>query len=124
MFPDEMLWKHVEGDLAPAEAARVEEAAASDAALRLRLDEIRVVREEILGGAPRPPDGFAARVAARAVWRRGAPAFDMDEARRFLRRALVAASLLAALGVAYLAVEVLPAVFGPAPMEAAPLLPR
>jgi hypothetical protein len=124
MFADEQVWRYVEGEIPPTEAAALEEAAAADASLRLRIEEVRLIREEILSGAPRPPEGFAARVAARAVWRRRSPSLDMDEARRFLRRALVAASILAALGLAYLAVEVVPGMFRPAPMEASPLLPR
>jgi anti-sigma factor RsiW len=107
------LWKLLDGELPAAEAEAIEAAAAADPGLRRRLEELRALKEGILAGAPRPSPGFAARVAARAAGLAPAPVLDLEDARRLLRRALVAAVVLAAIGLAVFALEVLPAAFEP-----------
>ena len=59
--------------------------------------------------------GLAAQLPAGAI-------LDLEEARRFLRRALVAAALIGALGIGYLALEFVPSLLEPAPLQASPLL--
>ncbi len=122
MLSEEMLWKYVEGELTPAEAGVVEEGEKTDEEVRRRLADIRAIREEMLAGAPQPPDDFPDRVAVLAARLPKAPVIDLDEARRFLKKALVAAAILAAVGLAYLAFEVAPDWFRPDPMQASPLL--
>lgn len=122
MHDDTILWKLLDGELPPSEAAAIEADGARDSALRRRLDDLRTIKESILAGAPRPPAGFAARVAARAAARPPTPVIDLEEARRFLRRALVAAAVLAALGITYVALRVVPAIFEPPDILAGPEL--
>jgi len=118
MHTDEQLWKLVDGELPAAEAEAVEQAARTDAALQSRIDRMRTIKREVTAGAPAPPPDFADRVVALAA----RPVFDLAEARRVLRRALVAAAILAALGIAYFAVEVGPDLVGPSNLQANPLL--
>jgi anti-sigma factor RsiW len=122
MLSEEMLWKYVEGELAPVQAGEIEELERTDETVRRRLDDIRAVRQEMLAGAPTPPDDFPDRVALLAARLPKAPVIHLDEVRRFLRKALVAAAILAAVGLAYLAFEVAPDWLEPAPMQASPLL--
>ena len=122
MYSDEHLWKYADGELSPTEAAALEAASTGDDGLRSRIGEIRLIKAEVLGDAPAPPEGFAARVAAQALWRRRTPTLDLDEARQFLRRVLVAATILAAVGLVYLAVEVVPTLLQPPEMYAIPEL--
>jgi len=119
---EEMLWKYVEGELTPVQASEIEELESQDEAIRRRLADIRAIRDELLAGAPTPPDGFPERMAVLAERLPKAPVIHLDEARRFLRKALVAASILAALGLTYLAFEVAPDWLEPPPMQASPLL--
>ena len=119
---EEMLWKYVEGELTPVQAGEIEELEREDESVRRRLDDIRAIRDELLAGAPTPPEGFPERLAVLAERLPRAPVIHLDEARRFLRKALVAASILAALGLAYLALEVAPDWLEPPPMQASPLL--
>jgi len=118
------LWRHVDGELPPAEVAEIEAAAGADPALARRIEEMRLIKRAVLRGAPEPSAGFADRVVARALQPepRGAALVDLQEARRFLRRALVAAAILAALGLTYLAVEVVPSLLQPPQLHADPLL--
>jgi len=123
--PDEpTLWRYLDGECAADEAARLEAAAAADPALARRIEDLRAVRdevrEELFAGAPRLPEEFPDRVveAARALPR--GDVIDLAEARRFLKRALVAAALLGAIGLTYLAVEVLPDLFGLPTLQARP----
>jgi hypothetical protein len=108
MYDDRTLWKHLDGALPAAESATIETAAAADPVLLRRLEELRGLSAAMRAGVPRPPAGFADRVVARALAAPAAAALDLEEARRFLRRVLVAAAVLAALGLAYLAVDVIP----------------
>jgi len=124
-LPDETtLWRYLDGDTPPDESARIEDAAQADPALARRIEDLRVVRDEVkrelLEGAPRLPDDFPDRVveAARALPR--GDVVDLAEARRFLKRALVAAALLGAIGLTYLAVEVLPDLLGLPALQARP----
>jgi anti-sigma factor RsiW len=122
MLSEEMLWKYVEGELAPVQAGEIEELERTDEVVRRRLADIRTIRQEWLADAPQPPDGFPDRVALLATRLPKAPVIHLDEVRRFLRKALVAAAILAAVGLAYLAFEVAPDWLEPAPMQASPLL--
>ena len=61
---DAQLWRFLDGELSEAEATRIERDAAADPALATRLDGLRVIGSGVLAGAPRPPSGFAAKVAA------------------------------------------------------------
>jgi anti-sigma factor RsiW len=108
MIDDRTLWRHLDGELPAAEAERIESAAARDPGLRRRLAELRGISAAARAGVPGPPPGFAERVVARALASPPAPLLDLEEARRFLRRVVVAAAVLAALGLAYLAVHVVP----------------
>ncbi|MHC4490846.1 MAG: hypothetical protein ACYTDU_04395 [Planctomycetota bacterium] len=103
----------MDGELSAAQAEAIEAAAAADPGLRRRLEELRARKEAVLAGAPRPPPGFAAEVVARAAGLAPAPVLDLEDARRLLRRALVAAVVLAAVGLAIFALEVLPTAFEP-----------
>jgi len=113
MHDDATLWKLLDGELSAAQAEAIEAAAAADPGLRRRLEELRAQKEAVLAGAPRPSPGFAAKVVARAAGLAPAPVLDLDDARRLLRRALVAALVMAAVGLAMFALEVLPTAFEP-----------
>jgi anti-sigma factor RsiW len=113
MHDDATLWKLLDGELSAADAAAIEAAAAADPGLRRRIEELAAQKEAVLAGAPQPPPGFSARVAAKAAGLAPAPVLDLEDARRLLRRALVAAVVLAAVGLAFFAIEVLPTVFEP-----------
>jgi anti-sigma factor RsiW len=110
MYDDRTIWRHLDGELPEAEARAFEAAAAKDPALARRIAELREVSAAVRGGVPKPPPDFAAKVVARAMAGPIAPVLPLDEARRFLRRVVVAAAILAAAGVAYLAAEILPKV--------------
>jgi anti-sigma factor RsiW len=112
MYDDGTLWKLVDGELPEEESRAIEEAAGSDESLRQRILEMRSLKEGILADAPHPPPDFADRVVGRARRLSASPVVDLDDARRFLRRMLVAATVLAALGLAYLAVEIVPDLVG------------
>ena len=118
MYSDEQLWKFVDGEASEAEARAIAESAASDPALELRIEQLRAVKREVLAGAPEPPPGFPGRVAALAMRRTQASILDLEDARRFLKGALVAAAVLAAVGLAFLAFEVLPGWIEPPPIAA------
>jgi hypothetical protein len=95
--------------LPAADAESIEHAANQDATLAARLDELRLIGEAVRDGAPTAPPGFANRVAATAQLRGASPrSAEILDLRRFVRRALVAAALLAALGLGYIVVEVVP----------------
>jgi anti-sigma factor RsiW len=119
---DEQLWKLLDGELPDAEAQALKKAAAKDPALRARIEEFSTMKEAVLAGAPEPPPGFPDRVAELAAERSRASVIDLEDARRFLRRALIAAALLAAVGLAFVAADVLPSWVEPA-KAADPLLP-
>lgn len=108
---DAQLWRFLDGELPEAEASRIESAAAGDAVLASRIEELREVGRGVLGGLPRAPSGFAAKVVASAQLRGARPPAELLEMRRFARRVLVAAAILAAVGLAYLAVDVVPDMF-------------
>jgi anti-sigma factor RsiW len=110
---DATLWKLLDGELSAAEADAIEAAAAADPGLRRRLEELSAQKQAVLAGAPRPPPGFAARVVAKAARLAPAPVLDLEDARRLLRRALVAAVVLAAVGLTFFVLEVLPTAFEP-----------
>ena len=115
MFSDTQLWNYVDGQASD----DIERAAREDGSLRARIDQMRAIKSEIVGGAPAPSPGVADRVVALAGT---TPVFDINEARRILKRALVAAAVLAAIGLAYLAVEVGPELLAPSRLQANPLL--
>jgi len=106
--PEDLVWCYLDGELSPADAQSVEAAAAQDPALQARIDEARLIGAAVLEGAPRPAAGFAGKVTARAQLRGVQPGAQVLEMRRFLKRALVAAAVLAAVGIAYMAIEVVP----------------
>ena len=108
---DAQLWRFLDGELPEAEASRIESAAAADEALAARVDALREIAGDVLAGAPRPPSGFAAKVVASAQLRGARPPAELLEMRRFTRRVLAAAAILAAVGLAYLAVDFVPDVF-------------
>ncbi len=101
MYDDKILWKHLDGELPAAESEAIAAAAGRDEALRARLHGLRTIRAGVLEGAPTPNSGFADRVIAR-IAKPQTPLFDLDEARRFLRKMVIAAAVLAALGMSYL----------------------
>ncbi len=108
MYDSRTIWKRLDGELPAAEAQALDAAAARDPALGRRMAELREVAAAMRGGVPKPPPDFAARVVARALAGPEAPVLALDDARRFLRRVVVAAAVLAALGLAYLVADVLP----------------
>ncbi|MHC4223228.1 MAG: hypothetical protein ACYSUN_04490 [Planctomycetota bacterium] len=118
MYNDEQLWKFLDGEASDAEARAIAESAAADPALERRIEQLRAVKREVLAGAPEPPPGFPGRVAALATQGTQASILDMEDARRFLKGALVAAAILAAVGLAFLAFEVLPGWIEPPPISA------
>ncbi|MHC4953158.1 MAG: hypothetical protein ACYTGZ_04655 [Planctomycetota bacterium] len=121
---DAQLWRFVDGELAPADAAAVEQAASTDSAIAARIDGMRTMSAAVLDGAPRPPAGFAAKVAATARLR-GAPApAEILEMRQFVRRILIAAAIVAAVGLTYMAVDVVPDLVDRLVAEPDPLLER
>jgi anti-sigma factor RsiW len=108
-YTDSQLWRYLDGVLPAADAESIEHAANQDATLAARLDELRLIGEAVRDGAPTAPPGFANRVAATAQLRGASPrSAEILDLRRFVRRALVAAALLAALGLGYIVVEVVP----------------
>ena len=133
---DSEVWRYVDGELPPADADAIEVQAARDPVLQKRIDEARLMRAAVLEGAPRPPAGFAAKVAARAQLRAAQPTQQVLavrqvlatqqvlEMRRFLRRVLVAAAILAAVGIAYMAIEVVPDLVDGLTAGSDPLLER
>ena len=124
MHSEQELWRYLDGEMGAAEAEAIEAAAQSDEALRGRIDELRTIKTEVLAGAPEPTPDFAARVAAMAAnaGRSLAPVLDLDEARRYLKRVLVAAAILGAVGMAYLFLGWLPEFLEPSQIQANPLL--
>ena len=118
------IWLYIDGELPPADADAIEAQAASDPVLRNRIDEARLMRAAVLEGAPRPSAGFAAKVTARAQLRGAQPSEQVLEMRRFLRRVLVAAAILAAVGIAYMAIEVVPDLVDGLTAGSDPLLER
>jgi len=108
MYDDRTIWRHLDGEMPEAEARAFEEARGKDTALARRMAELSEVSAAVRGGVPKPPPDFAARVVARAMAGPVAPVFPLDEARRFLRRVIVAAAILAAVGATYLAIKVVP----------------
>ena len=108
-YTDSHLWKYLDGVLPAADAEAIEREADSDEVLAARIDELRLIGEAVRDGAPSAPPGFANRVAATAQLRGASPrSAEVLDLRRFVRRVLVAAALLAALGLGYIAVEVVP----------------
>ncbi len=108
-YTDSQLWRYLDGVLPAADAESIEHAANQDATLAARLDELRLIGEAVRDGAPAAPPGFANRVAATAQLRGASPrSAEILDLRRFVRRALIAAALLAALGLGYIVVEVVP----------------
>ena len=67
MHSDEKLWKHLDGELSPDESQAIDKEAGTDAALAARLDEFRLMKREVLAGAPKPPADFPDRVVAAAT---------------------------------------------------------
>ncbi len=65
MHNDATLWKLIDGELPADEARALKDAAATDEALRRRIDEMRAMKDGILAGAPEPPPDFANRTVAR-----------------------------------------------------------
>jgi anti-sigma factor RsiW len=123
MRSDRELWKYLDGELTPEEASAIAAELERDPALKGRLNELEALSADVAAGAPEPPAGFAGKVAAMATLATPVPALDLDEARRFARRALVAAAVLGAVGLAYLAFGLLPDVLDTAqPLQASPLL--
>ncbi len=108
-YTDSQLWRYLDGVLPAADAESIEHAANQDATLAARLDDLRLIGEAVRDGAPSAPPGFANRVAATAQLRGASPrSAEILDLRRFVRRALIAAALLAALGLGYIVVEVVP----------------
>jgi len=108
-YTDSHLWRYLDGELPAAEAEAIERGAQQDGALAARLDELRSLSEAVRDGVPTPPPGFANRTVATAQLRGATPrSAEVLELRRFVRRVLVAAALLAALGLGYLVVDVVP----------------
>ncbi len=130
-MPNPDIWLYVDGELPPADADAIEAQAARDPVLQERIDEARLIRAAVLEGAPHPSHGFAAKVAARAQLRAPQPkqqilqpTQQVLEMRRFLRRVLVAAAILAAVGIAYMAIEVVPDLVDGLTAGSDPLLER
>ena len=118
-FSDQRLWAYLDGEASADEGAAIETAAAENAALAAQLAEMRILKDEVLVGAPMPPADFADRVVAVAK-KYAAPILDLREAHRMLRRALVAAAILAAVGMGLLAARIVPELLEPAPIQASP----
>ncbi|MGQ0614566.1 MAG: hypothetical protein ACT4PV_12595 [Planctomycetaceae bacterium] len=118
MHTDEELSRFLEGGLPPERAAALAAAIDRDAALRSRIEELRLLKEQLFAGAPAPPPDFPERIARLAEAARPA-ALDLDAARRFLRRLAWAAAILAAIGLTALATRVLPEMRRP--VQAAPV---
>ncbi len=124
MHSEQELWRYLDGEMSAAEAEAIEAAVQGDEALRGRIDELRAIKAEVLAGAPEPAPDFAARVAAMAATavQSLTPVVDLDEVRRYLRRVLVAAAILGAVGMTYLFLGWLPELLEPSGIEANPLL--
>ncbi len=118
MRTDRQLWQLLDGELPEAEAARLRAEAAGDAEFAARISALASVKRGILAGTPPVPPGFSRRIEALASRGGPAPAVDLDEIRRFLRRSLVAAAILGAIGLAYLAAELGPKLLAPPPLQA------
>ena len=118
------FWRYIDGELSPADEEAMETAAAADTALRQRIEDARQVGAAVLEGAPRPSPGFAAKAVARVRMPGVQPPAQVLEMRRFVRRVLVAAALLAAVGVAYMAIEVVPDLVDGLKADSDPLLER
>ncbi len=121
MYSDEQIWRYVDGLMEAGDAQRLKQQAQADEELQARIEQCRLIRSEVLAGAPEPPPDFAAELARRAA---AAPVLDLAEARRVLKRALVAAALLAAVGLALLAMEALPGILRAEETIAEPLFRR
>lgn len=110
---DELLSAHLDGELAPDEATRLEARLAAEPALRARLGALRAAAATVGTGVPAPSPVARERAVAEAMWAAGqaggdAPAarvVDIGERRR--RRALVAMSAAAVVLVVALAVPLL-----------------
>ncbi len=98
MHSDEKLWKQLDGELSPTECEAIDKEARTDAALAARLDEFRLMKRDVLAGAPKPPVDFPDR-AVRAATSTARLVFDLQAARRKLKAVLIAAAVLAAVGL-------------------------
>jgi anti-sigma factor RsiW len=112
MHDDDRLWRFLDGELPAADAEALRRAETDDPALRARLDGMRAIKAAVLHGVPAPSPGFADRLA-RIAQLSLQPAFDVDGARRFLRRVAIAAAILAAVSLAAAAARVLPEFWRP-----------
>jgi anti-sigma factor RsiW len=117
-IPDETLWKYVDGELPDEEARRIEAEARESEELQRRIGHLSDLKREVLAGAPEPPADFPDRVAELAAGGLRVPVLHLEEARRMLRRALVAAAILAAVGLAFLAFKVVPDWLEPSGLQA------
>ena len=114
MFDEATLWKLLDRELPPTEAARIEAAARTDPALAERIAHLRAIKDGVLGDAPTPSADFAARVEARA--REGTPFQVLAEPPRRSQTWLkVAAVLLIGLGITNLYVSLRPLRADPPP---------
>lgn len=108
-YTDSHLWRYLDGLLPADDAEAIEREASGDEILAARIDELRLIGEAVRDGSPTPPPGFANRIAATAQLRGASPrSAEVLDLRRFARRVLVAAAVLAALGLGYIAFEVVP----------------
>ena len=109
LYSDSQLWRYLDGAMAPDDAEQLEREAQAAPVLAERLDDLRLIGQAIRDGVPAAPTGFATRVAATAQLRGASPrSAEVVDLRRFVRRALIAAAVLAAFGLGYIAVEVVP----------------
>jgi len=112
MHDEHRLWRYLDGELPPAEIEALARDESADPALRARLEGMRAVKAAVLHGAPAPSPGFPERMARIAALSLQSP-FDVDGARRFLRRVAIAAAILAAVSLAAAASRVLPEFWRP-----------
>ena len=120
-YSDTHLWRYLDGALPAPDTEAIERESETDAELAGRIDELRLIGDAIREGVPTPPPGFGTRVAATAQLRgtTGPRAAEFADLQQFVRRALVAAAVLAALGLGYLAFEVMPDIMA-SHLQAAP----
>ena len=125
---DAQLWRFVDGELARADAAAIERAAAADgdiaARIAARIADMRAMSAGVFAGAPKPPAGFPAKVAAAARLRGTPPPAELLEMQQFVRRVLIAATIVGAVGLAYMAFDVVPDLVDRLVAEPDPFLER
>ncbi len=121
MHDDNTLWRYLDGELDPTQARNLRAAIEADPELSRRIEDMKLMSDEVLAGAPEPDEAFADRVLAASRAAPAAEVLDLEQARRVLKKVAIAAAILAAVSLTYLGFRMVPEFIEPA--QAGSLLP-